>query len=151
MQLSPHFSLAELTNSATATRLGIDNSPPHAYMARLKLVAAEILEPARAYFGRPIRPSSGYRCLALNRALGSKDTSQHVRGEAVDFEVHDVANIDLARWLEAQINFDQLILEFHDPGDPKAGWVHCSYAADGVQRGEVLTIGRACGARAGLG
>ncbi len=146
MHLSDHFSLEELCKSQTALRCGIDNTPPadtpdgQAVIAALERVCHRILEPVRTHFGIPFAPNSGYRCLELNRELKSKDTSQHVKGEAVDLELPGVANFDLAVWIRDNLEFDQLILEFYTPGEPSSGWVHCSIKEDG-NRKEVLTIG----------
>jgi len=139
MKLSPHFSLSELTKSQTAERLGIDNTPGEAEIDHLKRVCAEILEPVRAHFGIAFSPSSGFRCLELNRAIGSKDTSQHILGQAVDFEVPGLANPAVAEWISDNLSYDQLILEFYKPGIPNSGWVHCSVRPDG-NRQVALTI-----------
>lgn len=138
MQISHHFTLLEATKSQIALRHGIDNTPPKELVQSIIDTAKYILEPVRVNFGKPIIPSSFYRCIALNRALHSQDTSQHVKGEAVDFEVPYVSNLDLARWIEANLDFDQLILEYYDPDDPHGGWVHASYAK-AWNRNEVLT------------
>ncbi|MBA1148752.1 peptidase M15A [Ectothiorhodospiraceae bacterium WFHF3C12] len=144
-QLSRNFSLEELCKSQTAERRGIDNSLDPArdaqIVANLRRVCEEILQPTRDHFDVPIVPSSGYRCLELNRAIGSKDTSQHVNGEAVDFEVPGIANADLAAWIESNLDYDQLILEFYMPGQPNSGWVHCSITG-GENRHVALTINR---------
>jgi hypothetical protein len=147
MNLSPHFTLAELTRSQLAVRRGIDNTPPAPAIERLRLLCLHVLEPVRDRFG-PFSPSSGYRSPALNRLLGSKDNSQHCKGEAADFEIHGIANIEVARWIAGALEFDQLILEFYSETDPAAGWVHCSYKSAGNRR-EVLTINKA-GARLGF-
>ena len=151
-QLSPHFTLEELCKSQKAVREGIDNFPREPEDAEiienLRRVCAEILEPVRDRFGIPFSPSSGYRSLELNRALGSKDTSQHIRGEAADFEVPGVPNAELAAWIEGELTFDQLILEFYIPGESQSGWVHCSITA-GANRGETLTINKS-GVQKGL-
>ena len=138
MQLSRNFSLAELTKSQTALRAGIDNSPSEAEITNLKAVAENILQPVRDHYDVPFTPSSGFRCLELNRALKSKDTSQHVLGQAADLEVPGVSNYDLAVWIRDNLDFDQLILECYRPGDPASGWVHCSYVGRD-NRGQVLT------------
>lgn len=134
--LSPHFTLDEAIKSQVASRHGIDNMPPAEAIAAMRKVAENILEPIRARYGRPITPSSWYRCLKLNRILGSRDTSQHVLGEAVDFEVPGVDNLEVAQWIVGNLSFDQLILEFYDGVDPNSGWIHCSYRYP--CRGEVL-------------
>ena len=87
MQLSKHFKLEEMTKSMTATRRGIDNSPGSGDIKNLENVCYEILEPARAKFDKPITITSGYRSEALCEAIGSKKTSQHAKGQAVDFEI----------------------------------------------------------------
>jgi len=138
MQLSEHFTLAELTRSDMAKRLGIANQPGEREIRCLKQVSENILEPVRAHFKAPFMPNSGYRSQALNRALKSKDTSQHILGQAVDLELPHVSNFDLAFWIYKNLMFDQLILEFYEPEDPKSGWVHCSYVPNGCRR-ECLT------------
>jgi zinc D-Ala-D-Ala carboxypeptidase len=138
MNLSTHFSLAEFTNSQMASRLGIDNDPPDELLDNLRRTANG-LEGIRILLGVPIVVSSGYRSLALNRALGSKDTSQHVTGQAVDFTApgfggpRHVAD----RIIDAGIYFDQCILEY--PASPSGGWVHVSFVANGA-RNQALTI-----------
>ena len=141
MHLSPHFTMHEATRSQIATRFGIDNQPPDNLVKSLIHVAVNILEPVRGHFMKPFSPSSFYRSLTLNRMLKSKDTSQHVKGEAVDFEVPGVSNLDLAYWCRDNLDFDQLILEFYNKNNPSGGWVHCSYMENG-NRGEVMTVTR---------
>lgn len=126
MRISPHFTLAELCKSGTADRLGISNMPGEAEVDALITVCEHVLERVRVHFSLPFSPNSGYRSLALNRTIGSKDTSQHVRGEAVDFELPGMDNLMLAHWCRENLMFDQLILEFYTPGVPSSGWVHCS-------------------------
>jgi hypothetical protein len=131
MKLSEHFNLDEFTTSQTATRKGIDNTPSPAVTERLRMLAAT-LEQVRSLLGNnSIRISSGYRSLALNRAIGSGDTSAHVLGYAVDFTCpkfgtpKEVAN----KIAESPIKFDQLIYE--------GTWIHLS--VDPRNRREVLT------------
>ena len=143
MRLSPNFTLNEACKSQTALRCGIDNTPPPDVAKNLVRVAESILEPVRAHFGKPFSPSSWYRSPALNERIGSKPTSHHVSGRAVDFEVPGIANTDLASWCASNVTFDQLILEFYREDDPSAGWVHCSIAGDGEEpRQQILTITR---------
>lgn len=140
MNLSDHFTLDEMIKSQTALRRGILNNPEPAAVANLIRLSKDILEPVREEFG-PFSPTSGYRSPALNAAVGSKPTSQHVKGEAVDFEIAGIANFDLAVWVRDNLAFDQLILEFYEPGRPSSGWVHVSLK-DGENRMRVLTINR---------
>lgn len=149
MHLSPHFTLEEFTKSQTALRRGIINQPDRLEIRNLKRLAMDILEPVRKNFGRPFAPSSGFRSPALNIAIGSKSTSQHTKGEAVDFEIAGIPNRVVAEWIRDHLAFDQLILEFHDPGDAMSGWVHVSLKEKN-NRHQVLTINRK-GVWAGLG
>ena len=134
MMLSKHFSLSELTKSDTAIRKGIDNTPNDQEVENLILLCNEILEPVREHYGIPFAPNSGFRCLDLNRAIGSSDKSQHVSGKAVDFEISGLDNKEVALWVMDNCDFDQLILEFYKEGEPSSGWVHCSYDVDKEHR-----------------
>ena len=73
------------------------------------------------------------------RRSAAKKTSQHAKGQAVDFEIAGVPNIQVAYWIQNNCDFDQLILEFYNPNDPAGGWVHCSYNEKGANRKQVLT------------
>ena len=134
MKLSDHCSLQELTKSSTAERRGIANEPDDEAVENLIMVCETILEPVREHYGIPFIPNSGFRCLELNRAIGSSDRSQHTTGEAVDFEVPGISNREVALWVKENCRFDQLILEFYKEGDPSSGWVHCSYVIEGEHR-----------------
>ena len=137
MRLSKNFSLKELTRSQTAIRKGIDNNPDTEQLVNLAVLVQQVLQPCREQFGS-ISCNSGLRVLELNRAIGSSDKSQHCKGEAADFEAYSTSNRKLAEWIEGNLEFDQLILEY--PGsDPRDGWVHCSYKRDGSNRRQVLT------------
>jgi len=136
MKLSEHFSLQEMTKSQTAVRMGIDNAPDDEQLQCLTDLCRNVLDHVRSEFG-PLTPSSGFRSPALCEAIGSKPTSQHAKGEAADFEVMGVDNMELAKWIAHNLVFDQLILEYYKEDEPNSGWVHCSYTADG-NRNEVL-------------
>ena len=96
----------------TATRRGIDNTPGAGEIKNLENLCYEILEPLRAKFDKPITITSGYRSPELSEAIGSKSTSQHCKGMASDIEIFGVPNIKVAYWIQANCDFDQLILEF---------------------------------------
>ena len=83
MRLSPHFDLAEFVQSSAADRLGVDNTPPVDLVCAMQILCMAVLEPLRARVG-PLRISSGYRCPAVNAAVGSTSASQHLIGEAAD-------------------------------------------------------------------
>ena len=127
MKLSENFSLWELTKSQTAERKGISNLPGEEEIKNLTALCRNVLQAVRTNYHVPINPSSGYRCLALNNAIGSRPTSQHITGQAVDFEVPWVDNKIVARWIKDNLTYDQLILEYYKEGQPKSGWVHVSY------------------------
>lgn len=121
MNLTPHFTLEELVNSDTATRLGIDNTASPEIIENLKFLAEE-LEYVRSLLGHPMLISSGFRCYALNDHLGSKRTSSHTQGLAVDFicpGFGDPRSI-VSAIVTANVNYDQVILEF-------GRWVHLSF------------------------
>lgn len=136
--LSEHFTLAELTRSQTAARKGIDNTPSPAVRAALTALCVNVLEPVRAHFG-PVRVSSGYRSVKLNRAIGGSATSQHCAGEAADFTVPGESDVTVAQWIQRNLRFDQLILEY-----PPNGWVHVSWRPCAL-RSEELTAKRISG------
>lgn len=134
MMLSPHFALSELTASQEAVRRRIDNTPDAARIENLRRLA-DTLEQVRTVLSKPITINSGYRCLTLNRAIGSKDTSEHVDGRAADIICPAYGNPwQVARAIaKAGIEYNQLILEY-------GAWVHISIPVHGVKgRGEMLT------------
>lgn len=118
MQLSPHFSLAEMTFSQTATRYGLDNTPSPVVIANLQNLCINLLEPLRKITG-PIRVSSGYRSSLVNSRVGGAANSEHLYGQAADITVPGMSNYDLACLIRDQFQFDQVILEFNS-------WVHVS-------------------------
>lgn len=141
MQLSPHFSLAELTHSQTATRLGLDNMPPPDVIVSLQRTA-QGLEQVRALLRCPVAVSSGYRSPQVNKAVGGKPGSQHQTGQAADITVPGYGTPRQVMWALAQqaaaLDFDQMILEY--PDGTGGGWVHISFVAPGKGRGQMLLI-----------
>jgi len=121
MKLSENFSLEELTKSQTATRKGIDNTPSPEHQDNLKMLCTHVLQPIRNHFGQVVTISSGYRSPELCIAIGSKTTSQHAKGQAADFEIFGVSNKELADYINQNIRYDQLILEYWKPSDPNSG------------------------------
>jgi zinc D-Ala-D-Ala carboxypeptidase len=141
MRLSKNFTLAEFTKSQTAERKGIDNTPNDEHLEAAKELFENVVQPVRDNFG-PTVLNSGYRGPELNEAVGGSSKSQHCKGEAADIECPGVPNAEVAAWIEENLDFDQLILEFYTPGIPDSGWVHVSYKADGSNRKSVLTAMR---------
>ena len=149
MKLSDNFSLTEFTKSQTAERKGIVNKPNEIHVIAMESLCYNILERVRAAFRKPININSGYRSVALCEAIGSKSTSQHCDGEAADIEIYGVSNYNLAKYIENNLNFDQLILECWDGIQPNSGWVHVSYV-EANNRKDVLTYTRANGYTKGI-
>ena len=138
MNLSKHFTLEEMEKSSTGIRLGIKNKAGSGEIKNLGDLCYEVLEPVRVKFDKPVTITSGYRSPELSVAIGSKSTSQHCLGEAVDMEVLSVSNLEVALWIQNHCDFDQLILEYYT-GEPNSGWIHVSYK-DGSNRKQVLTF-----------
>lgn len=137
--LSKNISLEEAITSQTATRLGIDNTPTPLIINNLKGVAGQV-QKARDHFGKPIRISSGYRCLALNNAIGGAKNSQHKTGEAMDVQgTNGLTNAELFHWLKDNVEYDQLIWEYGTKKEP--AWVHISYRRNSKNRRQILYIG----------
>ena len=84
-----HFTLRELTRSATAQRKGIDNTPNALALSNLDRLCRRILQPIRYQWGEPIIVSSGYRCPDLNRAVGGVKNSDHIYGCAADIKTKE--------------------------------------------------------------
>jgi len=125
MRLTEHFDLEEFTASQIADRQGIDNTPPAAAVEALRALCTNVLEPLHAALGA-VLVSSGYRCPALNTAIGGSASSQHVRGEAADLIVSGRTIAEVFNWLQVHAPYDQLIREF-----PPKGWVHVSFVTAG--------------------
>lgn len=128
-----HFTFKELICSSTATKLGINNVPDKYEFISLAALCTNILEPARSWWCNILFVNSGYRCEALNRAVGGVPSSQHIKGEAVDITTGTTqGNIKLFNWMRLNLNYDQLILE-------KGGrWIHVSYVVGGNCRNQCL-------------
>ena len=120
MNLSKHFTLEELLRSDTAKKCGINNTPAEGSQiyANLKKLA-ETLEEVRTLFGKPVHINSGYRCPALNKAVGGVRNSAHLTGYAADIRINGVPPKEVTRRIaESGIRFDQCI----DEGT----WTHLS-------------------------
>jgi hypothetical protein len=138
MRLSKNFTLQEFTKSQTATRLGLDNIPNDEHMEAAELLFEYVVQPVRDHFGITVI-NSGYRGPELNKAVGGSSRSQHCKGQAADIEVPGVSNVEVAEWIRDNLNFDQLILEFHTKGIPDSGWIHVSYVDPDTNRNRTMT------------
>lgn len=135
IQLTPHFSLAELTVTDHRT---LDNTPNGEEIANLTRLADFLEIVKRTLGGKPIMVNSAFRSKAVNDAVGSKDTSQHRVGCAADIRVPGMTPDEVVRAImDAQLPFDQIIREFD-------AWTHISVVSNlGVfPRRQALIIDR---------
>jgi zinc D-Ala-D-Ala carboxypeptidase len=139
MNLTPHFTLDELTASESAERNGWDNTPNDAELENLKRLA-DMLEQVKVVLGgKPIMINSAFRSKKVNDSVGSKDTSQHRIGCAADIRVPGMTPDEVVRKVVASgINFDQVIREFDR-------WTHISVSnsPDTTPRKQALIIDKA--------
>lgn len=127
MTITPHFTLEELTSSATATRKGIDNSPSTQAVINLALLCVYLLEPIRSYAGRPIVITSGYRCKALNTAVGGVAGSYHLTGHAADIRIKNrEEGKKLGQYAATLTMCDKALLECPAGKNP---WLHVQWSA----------------------
>ena len=138
MNLSANFTLKELTDSDTAKKKGLDNTPTLQVIENLTVLAEKILQPVRDHYGKSVKINSGYRSPEVNASVGGSKTSDHCKGQAADIEINGVANGDLAEWVSKNLKFTQVILEFYTQGIPDSGWVHVSYDPNNLKC-QVLT------------
>lgn len=130
-----HFTIGELCSSSTADARGIKNTPMLQETGNLKALADNVLDPLREWYGKPIYVNSGYRCPQLNRMVGGKPTSQHLKGEAADITAGSKEeNRKLFAYIRANLTFDQLIDE------KDFSWVHVSFKRNGENRKQILHL-----------
>ena len=134
-----YFSIEELVKSATAERLAIDNTPPRAARRMLTILVEQLLDPIRRRYGAPIIVTSGYRCPALNTAVGGVANSHHIVGCAADITTGSIENNTMlfALIIDMQtthaIRFTQLIAE------KDYRWLHISYVP-GMLRNQIIDV-----------
>jgi len=126
MQLSPHFTLEELTFSEIALRQGFDNTPPPEVIQNLTLLALTLLEPARALLRVPLHINSGYRSHLVNECIGGASNSAHMDGRAADFVPVGVPILDAFHDLRiaTDLPYSQIIFEC-------AAWIHIAIPLQG--------------------
>ena len=148
MQLTQHFTLAELTKSSTAERLELDNTPPPEVLPALT-TTAEMLERIRSTLGVPVTVTSGYRAWAVNKAVGGVTTSDHAQGRAADIVAPRYGTpLQIARALAPLVDvlgIGQLIYERFG----STSWVHVSTRVPDKRVNRVITITSA-GAQLGV-
>lgn len=131
--ITANFALSEFVASHTATRLGIDNTPPATVVATLTNILIPAMQQVRDLLGVPVIIKSGYRCQHLNAVVRGSPSSDHLTGHAADFVAPAFGDpLKICRLLQSKIEllrFDQLIYE--------VGWVHISFNVR--RRSQVLT------------
>ncbi|WP_348689578.1 D-Ala-D-Ala carboxypeptidase family metallohydrolase [Paramuribaculum intestinale] len=130
-----YFSFQEFERSETAYRHGIDNTLPDKLKGNVAALVDKVLDPLREAWGKPITVTSGYRCAALNKAVGGSGTSHHCKGMAADISTgNKVENRRLFQLIiDLGLPFTQLI-------DEKGfSWVHVSLDQSDVKR-QVLRL-----------
>lgn len=139
MQLTPHFTLAELTRSSVAQARGLSNEPPPELLPRL-ILTAEMLERIRATLGTPVSVTSGYRSPQVNIAVGGATSSDHTQGHAADIVAPAFGTpYDVARTLAplvSTLGIGQIILE----GIKGKRWVHVSTHTPEKAVNRIITI-----------
>lgn len=139
MQLTQHFTLAELTKSSTAERLELDNTPPPEVLPALTRTA-EMLERIRSTLGVPVTVTSGYRAWAVNKAVKGATTSDHAQGRAADIVAPRYGTpLQIARALAPLVDvlgIGQLIYERFG----STSWVHVSTRVPDKRVNRVITI-----------
>lgn len=139
VRISKHISYNEAVRSSTAKRYGIKNEPTEFQLRNMKMVAENCFEPLRRWHGKPLFISSFLRSKALNEhpAIKGSKTSQHLQGlyseieeAALDIDAdyfdNGITNNEIFKWLDENVEYDQLILEYPDEKG-QAGWIHVSY------------------------
>jgi hypothetical protein len=139
MNITPNFSLEELTASETAERNGWDNNP-NGYERENLSRLADLLEQVKVVLGgKPIMINSAFRSKQVNDAVGSKDTSQHRTGCAADIRVPGMTPDQVVKAvIDSGIGYDQIIREFDR-------WTHISIpnTVDTSPRKQALIIDKA--------
>lgn len=139
-KISKNFNLSEFIDSPTATRLGYNEQfqPPDIVIDSIENLVIKLIQPIRDTLSGYIVVSSGYRCKRVNDAVGSKDTSQHLKGEAADLTYYEGGVKNNKKLYDAILHsgleFDQLINEFN------LAWVHVSLKLNGVNRKQQVII-----------
>lgn len=126
MKLSEHFTLEEMTRSATASGHNLSNEPDRDAVVRLQYLCLNTLEPLREAWGAPIVVTSGYRSPMVNKLVGGAPNSQHMSGCAADIRpVHGQDFAKLYKLANKICDFDQLLFEYNK-SDGKVRCIHIS-------------------------
>nr|BFD33755.1 D-Ala-D-Ala carboxypeptidase family metallohydrolase [Pigmentibacter ruber] len=128
MKLSQNFTLEEMEFSNTAIEKCINNKANDEIIENLKSMCVNLLEALRSELKCSIRISSGYRCPALNKAVGGRENSKHTKGQAADIYVDIMSPLELYHFIKRnkdKFDYDQLIYE----RTRNKTWVHISYVS----------------------
>lgn len=142
MNLTPNFTLEELTVSEIAARKGLNNIPTGVEIFNLTRLA-QLLEQVRKVIGKSILVNSAYRSVAVNQAVGGVSSSQHCLGCAADIRVNGMTPDEVVKAIiQSDIQYDQLIREFYNPETKSGGWTHISIpnTQDLTPRNQTLII-----------
>ena len=123
MNLSAHVTLKEFQVSGIATLRGIKNEMSLSQIESAKLLCENVFEPLRIYLNTPIKISSAYRSVQLNKMIKGAIGSQHTKGEAMDLQIGAKG----FNFIKDKLDFDQLIWEFGNDENPS--WVHVSFSS----------------------
>lgn len=138
--MARYFTLKELTRTSRK----IDNTPTFEAVHHLEELVEKLLDPLRYAYGKPIKVNSGYRCPALNKAVGGVTTSAHLQGYAADLDDLNGDTEALIKFAKTwvilnRVSFDQLIRE--TSADGKTVWLHIGlYGPGDCQRGQILNL-----------
>ena len=129
MKISDHISYTE----AVKTSSKLSNEPNEAQKTAMVWVAEYLFEPVRKWWDKPINVNSFFRSKEVNREKGGASSSQHVKGEAIDFSAQDKKdNAKLFKWIYDNLDFDQLIWEAGNDDYPD--WIHGSLKPTGNRK-----------------
>ena len=132
--ISEHITLYEATHSDTAVKKGLQNIPNAEQLENMKRVAVMCFEPARKWYGKPLEILSFFRSLTVNKAVNGSPTSDHPKGNSIDFTAGSrEENLKLFMWMKANLIFDQLIWE------NDGAWIHVSFRKSG-NRNQTLKL-----------
>lgn len=144
MHKHKYFELSEFIESSTAKKMGLDNTPSFGIVANLEELVENFLDPLREAYGKPIKVTSGYRCQALNKAVGGSSTSVHLIGYAADLvpvrDSFEAFRDFVVEWvIKNRTKFDQLIIE--QEKKTASLWLHVGLRGNsGQQRGQIKVM-----------
>lgn len=138
-KISNYVSYKEVTYSPTAIKKGINNEPNEEQIQRIIKLANKVFDPLRVWCGGRVKINSVFRSEKLNDLIGGSNTSQHMANKGAAIDIDDnyqyKTNLEMFHYIKDHLQFDQLIAEFPDNGQPS--WIHVSYN-EGKNRGKAM-------------